>query len=716
MKFVWSSSLRFALIAFLCISVLAAPISFPASDMRTAHAAGEMKPFPQQVSYPGITKPNHVSQAAMNSSVTAYYDYWKGKYLKNNLASLPGGYYVKGEITGSPDGFIPLGSSEGQGFGMVITVLMAGYDPNAQTIYDGLFKTARAYRSSSNPNLMGWVVADNVRAQGHFGSATDGDLDIAYSLLLADRQWGSNGAVNYLAEAKKMITDGIKASYVTSNNRLNLGDWDSKSALNTRPSDWMLSHLRAFYDFTGDQTWLNVINNLYDVYSQVSNTYSPTAGLISDFVVGNPAVPAPEWYLNEFKETDEYYWNAARVPLRVVMDYALYGEARSKTISDKIAGWIKSKTGGNPANVRDGYQLNGNAIGSYATAVFVAPFIAAGTSNSANQAWVNAGWDWMKNAKESYYSDTYNLLNMLFISGNWWKPVPGTAAVNGNLADNPGFETGDTTGWTYWSNSGTPFRVEYGDTRSGNYRLTHNNNNNAAYQVITSQVKTVPNGNYTLSVWVKSTGGHNALRLFAKNYGSTVELQANVGSTTLSSWTEYVIPNIPVTNGQIEIGVYSNANANNWAAFDDFYLTRNYVNNPGFETADTSGWMEWHDAGLAQRVEYGGQYTGSYKLVHQHSASYKQLTSQIQTLPNGSYKLSAWFSSNGGQKELRLFAKNFGGTTELQANLGSASVASWTRYDIDNINVTNGQIEFGVWSDANANNWAAIDDFILIKK
>lgn len=86
---------------------------------------------------------------------------------------------------------------------MVITVLMAGYDTNSRTIYDGLFKTARAFKSSNNPNLMGWVVADSTGAQGHFGSATDGDLDIAYSLILADRQWGSTGTINYLAEAKR---------------------------------------------------------------------------------------------------------------------------------------------------------------------------------------------------------------------------------------------------------------------------------------------------------------------------------------------------------------------------------------------------------------------------------------------------------------------------------------------------------------------------------
>ncbi|MEH7814907.1 glycosyl hydrolase family 8, partial [Bacillus toyonensis] len=386
--------------------------------------ATEMKPFPQQVNYAGVIKPNHVTQESLNASVISYYDNWKKKYLKNDLSSLPGGYYVKGEITGDADGFKPLGTSEGQGYGMVITVLMAGYDSNAQKIYDGLFKTARTFKSSQNPNLMGWVVADNKKAQGHFDSATDGDLDIAYSLLLAHKQWGSNGSVNYLKEAQNMITKGIKASNVTNNNRLNLGDWDSKSSLDTRPSDWMMSHLRAFYEFTGDKTWLTVINNLYDVYTQFNNKYSPNTGLISDFVVKNPPQPAPKDFLDESKYTNSYYYNASRVPLRIVMDYAMYGEKRSKVISDKVSSWIQNKTNGNPSKIVDGYQLNGSNIGSYSTAVFVSPFIAASITSNNNQKWVNSGWDWMKNKRESYFSDSYNLLTMLFITGNWWKPVP----------------------------------------------------------------------------------------------------------------------------------------------------------------------------------------------------------------------------------------------------------------------------------------------------
>ncbi|MEE6182240.1 glycosyl hydrolase family 8 [Bacillus pretiosus] len=408
--------------------------SIPIVNQQVA-AVKEMKPFPQQVNYAGVIKPNHVTQESLNASVRSYYDNWKKKYLKNDLSSLPGGYYVKGEITGDADGFKPLGTSEGQGYGMIITVLMAGYDSNAQKIYDGLFKTARTFKSSQNPNLMGWVVADSKKVQGHFDSATDGDLDIAYSLLLAHKQWGSNGTVNYLKEAQDMITKGIKASNVTNNNRLNLGDWDSKNSLDTRPSDWMMSHLRAFYEFTGDKTWLTVINNLYDVYTQFSNKYSQNTGLISDFVVKTPPQPAPKDFLDESEYTNAYYYNASRVPLRIVMDYAMYGEKRSKVVSDKVSSWIQNKTNGNPSKIVDGYQLNGSNIGSYPTAVFVSPFIAASTTKSDNQKWVNSGWDWMKNKKESYFSDSYNLLTMLFITGNWWKPIPDDKKIENLIND-----------------------------------------------------------------------------------------------------------------------------------------------------------------------------------------------------------------------------------------------------------------------------------------
>jgi endo-1,4-beta-D-glucanase Y len=400
--------------ALLAVSLFCAALSLNAQN----------KPFPQAITYPNCIKPNNVTQATLNANVGTYYDYWKANYVKT-LSTLPGGYYIKGDISGDAEGFMPLGSSEGHGYGMVITALMAGYDPNAQTVFDGLFKTARAYHSSINKNLMGWVVANDVKAQGHFDSATDGDMDIAYALILAHYQWGSNGAINYLNEAKNMINNGLKVSYVTNNNRLNLGDWDSKSALNSRPSDWMFDHMRAFYQETNDATWLNVINNLYSVYNQFSTSYSPSTGLISDFIVNDPPQPAPKNYIDEGPQTNEYNYNACRVPLRLVMDYAMYGSSSALALSNKMVNWIVQKTGGNPASIRDGYQLNGTADGTDPEAVFVAPFVAASVANPNNQAFLNSGWTFLKTAKSGYYSDTYSLLCQLFISGNWWIPGSG---------------------------------------------------------------------------------------------------------------------------------------------------------------------------------------------------------------------------------------------------------------------------------------------------
>lgn len=386
----------------------------------------QTKPFPQNQNFAGCIKPSNVSQSTMNDQVYSYYTYWKGKYLKNNLSSLPGGYYVKGEITGSPDGYTPLGSSEGQGYGMLIAVLMAGKDPDAKTIYDGLFKTARAFKSSANANLMGWVVADAVSAQGHFGSATDGDLDIAYSLILAHYQWGSGGSINYLAEAQKMITNGIKASNVTTGNRLNLGDWQSKSTNDTRPSDWMLSHFRAYKQITNDVAWDNVLSQTYSMINRIQTTYSPSTGLLPDFATANPVQPAAANFL-EGPNDGNYYYNASRVPLRVVLDFAHGGELQAKTAANKMITWAKSSTGGNPASFKAGYTLSGTNLSgnNYQAGVFIAPMVAAATCDAAHQAYLNSGWSSIVTMKTNYFDDTYNLLCQLYISGNWWKPENG---------------------------------------------------------------------------------------------------------------------------------------------------------------------------------------------------------------------------------------------------------------------------------------------------
>lgn len=521
--------------------------------MLGASAFAQNKPYPQAVNFAGSIKPNNVTQATMNSQVSSYYTYWKGKYLKNNLASLPGGYYVLGDITGSADGYTPLGSSEGQGYGMIITALMAGYDANAQTIFDGLFKTARAYKSSANSNLMGWVVADALSAQGHFGSATDGDLDIAYALILAHYQWGSAGAVNYLAEAQKMITQGIKASNITTAGKVNLGDWQNNTTNDTRPSDWMIDHFRAYKAITGDATWDNVVNTTYSLINTIQTGYSPSTGLLPDFVTGNPAKPAAANFL-ESANDGNYYYNACRVPLRIVMDYGHYGTAAAKTAANKIITWAETSTSGNPLNFKAGYTLGGTALSGsgYQSAVFIAPTVAAATCDASHQNYLNTGWNAIVNMKAGYFEDSYNLLCMLYISGNWWKadgtvtppsnqlPVVSitspsnnatfTAPANVSIAVNATDADGTISNVQFYngatllgSDNTAPYTFAWNSVAAGTYAITAKATDNASGASTSSVINIVVNsaGNTAPTVTLTSPTNNAVYTV-----GTTVPLKA----------------------------------------------------------------------------------------------------------------------------------------------------------------------------------------------
>ncbi|REK65039.1 MAG: glucan endo-1,6-beta-glucosidase [Cohnella sp.] len=143
----------------------------------------------------------------------------------------------------------------------------------------------------------------------------------------------------------------------------------------------------------------------------------------------------------------------------------------------------------------------------------------------------------------------------------------------------------------------------------------------------------------------------------------------------------------------------------------------NLLQNPGFETGSLSAWSSWTPDGqaAAHKVDSDNPRSGSYKLVHWASGAYQQTTYQAVSVPNGTYKATVWVRSGGGQNTLRLEASNYGGGT-LYGNIGSAAVDAWTPYTIDNINVTTGTITIGVYSNANAGNWAVFDDFELVRK
>lgn len=393
-------------------------------------------PFPtHNTYYTGVIKPNNVTQAQMDQKIQTLYNEWKQAYLRT-VPDVPNQAYVfyNEDKTSEPENAVSV--SEGHGYGMMLAVYMAGYDPQAQTIFDNLFRFYQAFPSVITPSLMGWQQVEEdgriiYNPDGGNDSATDGDLDIAFALLLADKQWGSSGPINYLARANVMISGILAGDVNLQTSTLKLGDWayngDPKFGKATRPSDFMLNHLRNFSAASGDPAWPLVLTKTYSVINELFNNFSPNTGLLPDFseFKNNAYVPANQNFLE--REEDGYYsWNACRTPWRIATDYILTGDARALNQLTTLNNWIRNKTNQSPYNIKAGYKLDGTPLVSYDSLAFATPFAVSAMINANNQSWLNALWSYTSTqptGNENYFANTLRLLCFLVVSGNWWTPL-----------------------------------------------------------------------------------------------------------------------------------------------------------------------------------------------------------------------------------------------------------------------------------------------------
>jgi endo-1,4-beta-D-glucanase Y len=374
--------------------------------------------------YPGDLLFPSGGQAALDTTTQQAYDAWKSAYVKQGC----GGYYVfSNGGTGTDVGDEV---SEGHGYGMVITAMMAGYDPDARAVFDGMYTFFKKFPTATHQNLMSWTVyvaGGCVIPPMQNDSATDGDLDVAYALLLAEQQWPNNG---YLAKALAVLSDVLNGDVNANTHLTTLGDYsDSTDPMfnDTRPSDFMLDHWRAFGRATGDMThWVNggTVDATYNLISTMQTKFSPTTGLLPDFIVNtntSPA-PAPALYDGEGAGTGQYAWNSCRTPWRITTDYVVSGDSRAKDAISKMNAWIIAKTGGDPSQILTGYALDGStgATGTGASQAFSSPFGVAAML-SGNQAWLDAIWSSLA-LNQGYYPDSITLYSMLVMSGNWWPP------------------------------------------------------------------------------------------------------------------------------------------------------------------------------------------------------------------------------------------------------------------------------------------------------
>jgi hypothetical protein len=387
----------------------------PFGAHRTGYTAGAILPT--------------VSQARLDATTASFYDRWKARYLHRGCTASRAYIATLGDTSGAT-------VSEAHGYGMLVTVYMAGHDPDARTTFDALARFYQDHPSRFTPALMAWAQDGTCRDIMGADSATDGDLDVAYALLLADRQWGSRGAIDYATLARRIIADALRGDVHPTGATLLTGDAAMTSADRdgTRLSDFMPDHLRAFASASGAARWTAVLDREYQVVATLQRNNPMSAlgvatGLLPDFAVGMNAgrpVPAPPRWL-ESADDGAYAWNACRTPWRIATDWLLHGDARARAAVSTMNTWVRRATGERPDRIQSGYSLAGVRLNGAGTGemAFVAPFAVAAMVDARNQAWLDALWPAITTpaiTTQGYFGNTVRMLSMIVVSGNAWAP------------------------------------------------------------------------------------------------------------------------------------------------------------------------------------------------------------------------------------------------------------------------------------------------------
>ncbi len=302
--------------------------------------------------------------------------------------------------------------SEGVAYGMLLSAYA-----NDKELFDGLWLY---YKDFSNANgVMNWKIDGCSTVIGDNG-ATDAELDAAIALIVAEKRWGNTGAINYQNDAKTLIA-AIKNHEVEANtNTLKPGDAWGGSA-NTNPSYFATGYFRVFGEYTNDTTfWNAVADKSYDVINANLSKQSAAYNLVSDWCEadGDYSAIVP-WAYDEGKS---YYYDAARTPWRIAIDYVWHGHSKALDYSVLCNNFVTDKGGFN--QIYPGYNQAGVAINtSYKDPTFTGAYATAAMSSSA-QSFVNSGYAELKNQSTSaYFGATLRAIYMFALSGNAYNPL-----------------------------------------------------------------------------------------------------------------------------------------------------------------------------------------------------------------------------------------------------------------------------------------------------
>ncbi|MEV4279152.1 glycosyl hydrolase family 8 [Actinoplanes xinjiangensis] len=359
-----------------------------------------------------------VDRAVMRERLVGYYREWKAAFVRPGCGA--GSLRIH-----SPDAAYPA-VAEAQGYGMLGAASMAALDPGARELFDGILRFVLAHPSSNDADLMAAELDARCTPQHGGDSATDGDMDIAYALLLADRTWGSTGRYDYRLLAVRRIRAIRRSTVHPDSGLMLLGDWSTDGTRlygTSRTSDWNPVYFRAFGAATGDPAWTQIAAAHRAAIDRLQRGYSPRTGLMPDFVEGAGDTVRPvTGRVLETAHDGDHGFNACRTPWRLGLDALLSGDAVSTAAARRTTRWFRSVTGDDPARVGSGYTLDGTAYRGEGDDAFWAPLAVSAMTDPDAQPWLDALWRRLAASRVDpgdYFGDTLRLQVMIIVSGNY---------------------------------------------------------------------------------------------------------------------------------------------------------------------------------------------------------------------------------------------------------------------------------------------------------
>ncbi|KAL3134950.1 hypothetical protein ABBQ32_007910 [Trebouxia sp. C0010 RCD-2024] len=218
------------------------------------------------------------------------YDDWRQRYVRQHQEGLYVAYNDGGHL--KPKDSVTV--SEASGYGLLASVLADRKSDfrrfltyyNDQENEHGLACWQQVLRNEK-------IFTDPKSGYNSANSATDGDLDAAYALLLAGQKWQDP---SYTARGIKVCAAIWEWSINDETLVTNLGDWckSQKGAGGhadkfywvSRPSDYMLTHFKLFSEIDTERSsnWVSVMNATVAVLEQQLALH-PDTGLLADFLV-----------------------------------------------------------------------------------------------------------------------------------------------------------------------------------------------------------------------------------------------------------------------------------------------------------------------------------------------------------------------------------------------------------------------------------------------